>query len=83
VCSSDVRALDSPRHQPLTTRSIACLSASRAAVDLLAKQEGILLDPIYGGKAAAALIGHARDGELDDATNVLLIHTGGNAGAYY
>ncbi len=58
-------------------------AASRAAVDLFAKEEGILLDPIYGGKAAAALLGHARDGELDDAANVLFIHTGGNAGVYY
>lgn len=58
-------------------------AASRAAVDLFAKEEGILFDPIYGGKAAAALLGHARDGELDDAANVLLIHTGGNAGVYY
>jgi hypothetical protein len=27
--------------------------------------------------------GQARAGELDDTANVLLIHTGGNAGAYY
>jgi L-cysteate sulfo-lyase len=57
--------------------------ASRVALDVFAKEEGLLLDPIYAGKAAAALLGHARNGELDDATNVLMIHTGGNAGAYY
>jgi len=57
--------------------------ASRAAVDAFAKDEGILLDPIYAGKAAAGLLAHARDGELTDAANVLLLHTGGNGGAYY
>jgi D-cysteine desulfhydrase len=57
--------------------------ASCAAVDDFAKGEGILLDPIYAGKAAAALIGQAQGGELEDAENVLLIHTGGNAGMYY
>ena len=57
--------------------------ASRTAVDLFAKEEGLLFDPIYVGKAAAALLGQARAGELDDTANVLLIHTGGNAGAYY
>lgn len=58
-------------------------AASHAAVDLFAKEEGLLFDPIYVGKAAAALLGQARAGELDDTANVLLIHTGGNAGAYY
>jgi len=56
---------------------------SQAAVDLLAKAEGLVLDPIYAGKAAAALIGYARSGEFAETANVLLIHTGGNGGAYY
>jgi 1-aminocyclopropane-1-carboxylate deaminase/D-cysteine desulfhydrase-like pyridoxal-dependent ACC family enzyme len=56
---------------------------SRAAVQFFARVEGLLFDPIYVGKAAAALLGHARAGELGDKANVLLIHTGGNAGVYY
>ena len=56
---------------------------SRAAVDVFARVEGLLFDPIYVGKVAAALLGHARAGELGDTANVLLVHTGGNAGVYY
>lgn len=56
---------------------------SRNAVEVFARTDGLLFDPVYVGKAAAALLGHARSGELDDTANVLLVHTGGNAGAYY
>jgi 1-aminocyclopropane-1-carboxylate deaminase/D-cysteine desulfhydrase-like pyridoxal-dependent ACC family enzyme len=56
---------------------------SNAAVEVFARSEGLLFDPVYVGKAAAALLGHARTGELGDTANVLLLHTGGNAGAYY
>jgi len=58
-------------------------AASRSAVEFFARAEGILFDPIYVGKAAAALLGYARDGELGDKAKVLLLHTGGNAGVYY
>ena len=56
---------------------------SRAAVEVFARAEGLLFDPIYVGKAAAALLGHAHAGELGETANVLLVHTGGNAGVYY
>lgn len=56
---------------------------SRAAVERFAKEDGLLFDPVYVGKAAAAVLGQARRGNLDGTTDVLLIHTGGNAGAYY
>ncbi len=56
---------------------------SHAAVEVFARAEGLLFDPIYVGKAAAALLGHARRGEIGDMANVLLVHTGGNAGLYY
>jgi len=47
------------------------------AVQLLARTEGILLDPVYTGKVMAGLIGLARGGALKDGENVLFIHTGG------
>jgi 1-aminocyclopropane-1-carboxylate deaminase/D-cysteine desulfhydrase-like pyridoxal-dependent ACC family enzyme len=49
---------------------------------IFAEQEGILLDPVYTGKAAAALLQYARTGSFGDGP-VLFIHTGGNAGLYY
>jgi D-cysteine desulfhydrase len=49
------------------------------AVRLTARLEGILLDPVYSGKAMAGLIGLIRNGELKDAGRVLFVHTGGAA----
>lgn len=48
-----------------------------AAVELLARTEGILLDPVYTGKAMAGLIGLIRQGYFKKGENVLFIHTGG------
>jgi D-cysteine desulfhydrase len=47
------------------------------AVQLLARTEGIPLDPVYTGKIMAGLIGLARKGELRAGENVLFLHTGG------
>lgn len=47
------------------------------AVQLLARTEGILLDPVYTGKVMAGLIALARKGEFADGENVLFLHTGG------
>ncbi|HTP74441.1 MAG TPA: D-cysteine desulfhydrase [Burkholderiaceae bacterium] len=47
------------------------------AVQLLARSEGILLDPVYTGKVMAGLIGLARAGELRAGERVLFVHTGG------
>lgn len=47
----------------------------RAAITLLARTEGIFLDPIYSGKAFAGLISLAGKGELTGKT--LFWHTGG------
>ena len=47
------------------------------AIALLARTEGILLDPIYSGKAMAGLIGHIRDGRLEKHETVVFVHTGG------
>ena len=50
-----------------------CLEAIR----LVAKEEGILLDPVYTAKAMACLIDHARRGMLDPSSSVVFLHTGG------
>jgi D-cysteine desulfhydrase len=47
------------------------------AVQMLARTESILLDPVYTGKVMAGLIGLARAGELRAGERVLFIHTGG------
>ncbi len=47
------------------------------AIRLFAREEGILLDPVYTGKAAAGLIGMVRQGRFDQNSDVLFWHTGG------
>jgi D-cysteine desulfhydrase len=46
-------------------------------VQLLARTEAILLDPVYTGKVMAGLIGLARAGALGAGQRVLFLHTGG------
>lgn len=52
------------------------------SVRLLARMEGILLDPVYTGKAMAGLIDLVRRGFFKKDANVLFIHTGGTPGIY-
>jgi 1-aminocyclopropane-1-carboxylate deaminase/D-cysteine desulfhydrase-like pyridoxal-dependent ACC family enzyme len=50
--------------------------ASEATLQLLARSEGILVDPIYTAKALAGLVALARTGELNGKT-VVFWHAGG------
>lgn len=52
------------------------------AVELCARLEGILLDPVYSGKAMAGLIDMVRRGELTHDDTVVFLHTGGSAGLF-
>jgi D-cysteine desulfhydrase len=47
------------------------------AVQMLARTESILLDPVYTGKAMAGLMGLARKGYFKAGEKVLFMHTGG------
>lgn len=47
------------------------------AVQMLARTEAVLLDPVYTGKIMAGLIGLARAGTWADGQRVLFLHTGG------
>jgi len=47
------------------------------AVQMLARTEAILLDPVYTGKIMAGLIGLSRKGYFKPTDNVLFLHTGG------
>jgi D-cysteine desulfhydrase len=47
------------------------------AVQMLARTEGILLDPVYTGKIMAGLMGLARQGHFKPNAKVLFMHTGG------
>jgi len=51
--------------------------AEREAVTLFAKYEGLLLDPVYTGRAAAGMIDLIRKGFFKKDETVLFWHTGG------
>ena len=51
--------------------------AEREAVNLFAKYEGLLLDPVYTGRAAAGMIDLIRRGFFKKDETVLFWHTGG------
>ena len=50
---------------------------AREALDLAARLEGLVLDPVYSGKAMAGLIAAAREGRLPEDGVVTFVHTGG------
>ncbi len=52
------------------------------AVRLVGRLEGILLDPVYTGKAMAGLIGLVKQGYFSPDQKVLFIHTGGVPALY-
>ena len=47
------------------------------AITLLARTEGILMDPVYTGKAMCALLDDVRRGRFTSADRVVFVHTGG------
>lgn len=52
------------------------------AIRLLARQEGILLDPVYSAKGMAGLIGMVRQGFFKPTERVLFLHTGGSTALF-
>lgn len=52
------------------------------AVQLVARTEGIVLDPVYTGKTMAGLIDLIQKGYFKKDENVLFVHTGGSPGLY-
>ena len=53
-----------------------------AAVALMARQEGIFLDPVYTGKAFAGLLKLAEEGCFGKEDRVLFLHSGGAGGLF-
>ncbi|WP_427008537.1 D-cysteine desulfhydrase [Pseudarthrobacter sp. H2] len=52
------------------------------AIQLFARTEGILLDPVYTGKTAAGLVGLVQEGAFAKDSDVLFVHTGGSPALY-
>ncbi len=56
----------------------ACLEA----ISLVARTEGILLDPVYTAKAMAGLLADIRAGAISPSASVVFLHTGGLPGIF-
>ncbi len=52
-------------------------AATVEAIQLAARTEGMLTDPVYEGKSMAGLIGMVRSGEIQSGSRVLYAHLGG------
>jgi len=71
--ASDISYHDEYRGEGYAIPTEATLDAIR----LVAETEGILLDPVYTGKAMAGLIGEIRKGTIGRHQTVIFLHTGG------
>ena len=56
--------------------------ATIAAIELLAREEGILLDPVYSGKGFAGLLVRIWEGAFGEDETVIFLHTGGAAALF-
>jgi L-cysteate sulfo-lyase len=54
----------------------------REALKLVARMEGILLDPVYSGKGMDGLIDQVTKGSFAKDSDVVFLHTGGFAGLF-
>jgi len=52
------------------------------AIRLVARTEGLFLDPTYTGKAMAGLMAEFRAGRITPDENVIFLHTGGEPGLF-
>ena len=53
-----------------------------AALSLIATTEGIVLDPIYTGRALAGLVAAVDDGDITPGSRTVFMHTGGLPGLF-
>ena len=51
--------------------------AGNEAIRLLAREEGLFLDPVYSGKAFAGMLDYIEKGKIPQGSNVIFLHTGG------
>ncbi|MRK21864.1 D-cysteine desulfhydrase family protein [Pseudomonas sp. JG-B] len=73
-----VRVDGSQRGDAYGAPTDAMLEATR----LLASHEGLLVDPVYGGKAFAGLLASVRRGDFPAGSNLLFVMTGGLPGIF-
>ncbi|MFD7876899.1 D-cysteine desulfhydrase family protein [Streptomyces sp. NPDC059766] len=53
-----------------------------SALTVTARTEGIILDPVYSGRAMAGLMAAVRDGDIRPGRTTVFVHTGGLPGLF-
>lgn len=51
-------------------------------IAMLGRMEGLVLDPVYTGKAFHGMLCEIRKGRFDDASDIVFVHTGGSFGLF-
>ncbi|MBC2850465.1 D-cysteine desulfhydrase family protein [Cetobacterium sp. 8H] len=51
-------------------------------ISMLARTEGVILDPVYTGKAMFGLVNEIKKGSFKTSKNILFVHTGGLFGLF-
>jgi L-cysteate sulfo-lyase len=52
------------------------------AIEIVAKTEGIFLDPVYTSKAMAGLAAHIKSGRIAPGSTIVFVHSGGTAALF-
>lgn len=53
-----------------------------ATINLAARLEGLILDPVYTGKGFHGMLDQIRQGRFDDTNDIVFVHTGGIFGLF-
>ena len=78
-----VAPVDLRLRRDLVGEGYGVLSAPvRGAMELVARTEGIVLDPVYTGRAAAGLVAAARESTVVPGRRTVLLHSGGLPGLF-
>jgi 1-aminocyclopropane-1-carboxylate deaminase/D-cysteine desulfhydrase-like pyridoxal-dependent ACC family enzyme len=88
AATAELAGLSAPRGRPVVIegqtggRYAAPTEECRAALLLAARNEGLVLDPVYVGKALAGLVTDRRTGALAADRPTVLLHSGGLPGLF-
>ena len=55
----------------------------KLAIKELAENEGVLLDPVYSGRAFYGMLDHIKSQKIEKGANILFWHTGGLPANFY
>lgn len=79
ACGADALRVD---HDQVGPGYPHLTAATRSAMEAMARSEGVVLDPVYTGRALAGLVAAVRQGGIRRGERVVFVHTGGLPGLF-